>query len=360
VNQSYLTANQTITLSGDVTGSGTTGIAATIANGAVTNAKHANSPANTIKGNNTGTAAAPIDLTGTQTTAMLDVFTTTLKGLAPSSGGGTTNFLRADATWAAPPAAGGAVLYNFLGGLTLSYVNTTTFGIAVGAATSDDNTILMTLTSAYTKTRAAWAVGTGNGALDTGTIAANTWYHIFLIERTDTGVVDVLMSLSPTAPTMPASYTVKRRIGSIRTIAASNLQNFIQVGDLFLLATLVFDAGTGTGSTAGTALSVTTTASLATLSFVPSGVQVIALIGTYITAGANPIQLDLFSADQTVGVGGFLGLWAYASGGAAGADYQLRTDTSGRIKYAGSVALTGTTTVGLWIITKGWTDNRGK
>jgi hypothetical protein len=106
VNQSYLTANQTITLSGDVTGSGTTGIAATIANGAVTNAKHANSPANTIKGNNTGSAAAPIDLTGTQATAMLDVFTASLKGLAPSSGGGTTNFLRADGTWNAP--TGGA------------------------------------------------------------------------------------------------------------------------------------------------------------------------------------------------------------------------------------------------------------
>jgi hypothetical protein len=102
----YLTANQTVTLSGDVTGSGATAIAATIAAGAVTNAKLATMAANSVKGNNTGSAAAPIDLTGTQTTAMLDVFTSTLKGLAPSSGGGTTNYLRADGTWAAP--AGGA------------------------------------------------------------------------------------------------------------------------------------------------------------------------------------------------------------------------------------------------------------
>jgi phage-related tail fiber protein len=43
-------------------------------------------------------------------TATLNVFTSTLKGLAPSSGGGTTNFLRADATWAAPPGGGGAAL----------------------------------------------------------------------------------------------------------------------------------------------------------------------------------------------------------------------------------------------------------
>ena len=40
-------------------------------------------------------------LTGTQATTLLDVFTSSLKGLAPASGGGTTNFLRADGTWAA-------------------------------------------------------------------------------------------------------------------------------------------------------------------------------------------------------------------------------------------------------------------
>lgn len=75
----------------------------TIANDVVTNAKLANMAANTIKGNNTGVSADPIDLTTAQTTAMLDLFTTSLKGLAPASGGGTTNFLRADGTWAAPP-----------------------------------------------------------------------------------------------------------------------------------------------------------------------------------------------------------------------------------------------------------------
>lgn len=40
-------------------------------------------------------------------TALLDVASAALKGLAPASGGGTTNFLRADMTWAAPPGGGG-------------------------------------------------------------------------------------------------------------------------------------------------------------------------------------------------------------------------------------------------------------
>jgi hypothetical protein len=39
--------------------------------------------------------------------ASLNVFTDTLKGVTPASGGGTTNFLRADGTWATPPGGGG-------------------------------------------------------------------------------------------------------------------------------------------------------------------------------------------------------------------------------------------------------------
>src|SRR5258707_4576075 len=45
-------------------------------------------------------------LTATQATALLDVFTSAAKGLAPSSGGGTTKFLRADASWQVPPDTG--------------------------------------------------------------------------------------------------------------------------------------------------------------------------------------------------------------------------------------------------------------
>jgi hypothetical protein len=101
------TGDQTITLTGDVTGSGTGSFAATIANDAVTNAKLANMATATIKGRTTAGTGDPEDLTGTQATTLLDTFTTSLKGLAPASGGGTSNFLRADGTWAAPSGGGG-------------------------------------------------------------------------------------------------------------------------------------------------------------------------------------------------------------------------------------------------------------
>ncbi|MBL9047839.1 MAG: hypothetical protein JNK34_11125, partial [Tabrizicola sp.] len=90
---------------GDVTSTGDG--ATVIAADAVTNAKLADMATARIKGRTTAGAGDPEDLTGTQATALLDVFTSGAKGLVPASGGGTTNFLRADGTFAAPPGGGG-------------------------------------------------------------------------------------------------------------------------------------------------------------------------------------------------------------------------------------------------------------
>jgi hypothetical protein len=46
------------------------------------------------------------ELNGTSVTTILDVFTSTLKGLVPASGGGSTNFLRADGVFAPFPGTG--------------------------------------------------------------------------------------------------------------------------------------------------------------------------------------------------------------------------------------------------------------
>jgi hypothetical protein len=93
--------------SGDVSFAAAGG-AGTVAADAVTNTKLANMAQATIKGRAVGAGTGdPTDLTATQATAILDVFTSSLKGLAPSSGGGTTNYLRADGTWNAPPGTGG-------------------------------------------------------------------------------------------------------------------------------------------------------------------------------------------------------------------------------------------------------------
>lgn len=67
---------------------------------------------------------------------------------------------------------------------------------------------------------AAWAVGTNQGGLDTGSIG-NSDYYIWRIGRSDTGVVDALFSLSATAPTMPANYDFKRLVGWFKRVGAT-------------------------------------------------------------------------------------------------------------------------------------------
>lgn len=88
-----------VTMSGDATINATGAI--TIANGAVSLGKMANLAANRIIGNNTGSSATPLALTGTQVTAMLDQFSTTAKGLVPAASGvnDTTKYLRGDGSW---------------------------------------------------------------------------------------------------------------------------------------------------------------------------------------------------------------------------------------------------------------------
>lgn len=88
-------------LTGDVTaGPGSGSVAATIAANVVTLAKMATVATARFLGRVTAGTGNVEALTGTQATTLLDTFTSLLKGLVPPSGGGTTNFLRADVTWA--------------------------------------------------------------------------------------------------------------------------------------------------------------------------------------------------------------------------------------------------------------------
>jgi hypothetical protein len=76
-----------------------------VATAGVTLAMMANVATASFIGRTTAGTGVPEALTATQATALLNTFTSGLKGLAPASGGGTSNFLRADGTWAAPSAA---------------------------------------------------------------------------------------------------------------------------------------------------------------------------------------------------------------------------------------------------------------
>ena len=70
---------------------------------------------NSVLGRVSPGSGAIEELTNAQLTSMINTFTSVAKGSAPASGGGTTNFLRADGTWAAPPGASSSLgWYNVL------------------------------------------------------------------------------------------------------------------------------------------------------------------------------------------------------------------------------------------------------
>ena len=96
-----------------------------------------------------------------------------------------------------------------------------------GSARDGGNESNIILSTAIVKRiDAAWAEGTGNGGLDSGSVAASTVYHVWLIKSTANNTTDVLLSTSsssPTLPTSPVVYDLKRRIGAVVTDSSSNI-----------------------------------------------------------------------------------------------------------------------------------------
>lgn len=78
--QGYISANQTITVSGDISGSGSTAITATIGTGVVSNAKLANMVTSTIKGRATAGTGVPEDLTAAQVKTLLAIAAADVSG----------------------------------------------------------------------------------------------------------------------------------------------------------------------------------------------------------------------------------------------------------------------------------------
>jgi hypothetical protein len=239
------------------------------------------------------------------------------------------------------------LLIKHLSGLTLSNDTAspqTTIDIATGSACSDDDSAMMVLTSAWTKNViGSWTAGTGLGGLDTGAINNNLWYHVFLIMRPDTGAVDVLFSLSPTAPTMPANYTKKRRIGSIKTDASSHVLGFTQLGDQFLWATdLGYDVYNGGGVAVAPGGLVTATT--------PLGVKTRVILNSVLSTA---VSVNIMSPDAQA-VFGTSNMTGTPSG--VGAQIVVRTNTSSQVRVIGSAAAAA----GFYLGTVGWFDNRGK
>lgn len=244
----------------------------------------------------------------------------------------------------------------YLSGLTLSTAGTSaTFSVAAGVATDSTAAGMMLLSSALSKTTGNWAVGSATGSFDgTGSSPASNagWYHVHLIKRVDTGVVDVLTSNSASAPTLPTNYTLFRRIGSMKTNGSFQWIKFTQTGDVFLWDAIVADATTTAtnANSARTSLTLTVPTGLTNISalfkgniFAPSGSQL------------NFIFSSLLSSDQSAGTLTFADLVIPTGSGTASGNFERIVDSNAQIGWRSSVS-GDTFSVG----TYGWKDPRGQ
>jgi len=136
---------------------------------------------------------------------------------------------------------------NYLTGGILSHDTDTEHDINVTACVCRDSTNVDTIRLAAEITKqfdAAWSVGDDAGGMIAGdSLPTSGTIHVWLIKRSDTGVVDVCANDHANeglVPTLPANYDYKRLIGSYRTDASDNIIN----GDWWgtgVLRTFMFD-----------------------------------------------------------------------------------------------------------------------
>ncbi|KKN74303.1 hypothetical protein LCGC14_0392420 [marine sediment metagenome] len=165
-------------------------VTADITDDNVTDAKLAEMPTRTIKGNDDAATANPQNLTVAEVKAML--------GFPPQH----------------------------INGLELAFNTVSTVDISVGECR--DSTDAFDIVTGGVLTANLALSGAAN-RLDTGAEAADTWYAVHIIDG-DVPVVASLLSLSATAPTLPATYTRFRHVGWVRNNSSSNILEFIMVG----------------------------------------------------------------------------------------------------------------------------------
>ena len=115
--------------------------------------------------------------------------------------------------------------------------------INVWTASSSDNTQYIDLGTAITKRLdASWTAWDNGWWLATGSKASNTWYHVFVIRKSD-GSVDAWFDTSTTASNLlsTSGYNNYRRIGSVRTDGSSNIRGFNQQWNYFHFSTTIQD-----------------------------------------------------------------------------------------------------------------------
>ena len=224
---------------------------------------------NTILGNNSGSAGTPLALTVAQVNAILPVFTSSLNGLAPASGGGTTNFLRADGTWAA--AGGGSGTVTSVGMTVPAFLSVTPSTITTSGTSFQIQNASSSHIVASALASDNWVFGSGttdgNYRVDIQNSGSTGTLRIF-DQTAITGATRVLVSLGAADSATTVTVTnagVTQSVGSLSNLYRVNGTTFTVSG---CATTSALTGGATSGSfattTTGTCTAVVTMGSSAT------------------------------------------------------------------------------------------------
>jgi hypothetical protein len=224
----------------------------------------------------------------------------------------------------------------------------THINIAAGSAKLG-RLIVSNLATMTKRINGTWAVGTGNGGLDTGSPTAGGTYYVYSLRKQSDGSFDAVMSLSASGPTttLLSGYDVVQLLGEIMLDASSFIRPFIQTWNDFMWDAVQSSLGNdlSTGSVRAKALLTCTLPTgrrvkglfsvIASTTSGDSGQGVTIADGANINAEksvSNYVSANLKSISQTV---------------------EQYTNTSGQVSVAVSSASSPNPTT---IKTLGWTD----
>jgi len=208
----------------------------------------------------------------------------------------------------------------------------------------DDGSGQAVATALTKKLDASWVAGTNQGGLDTGSIAANTWYYCFAIYNPTTSTADSLFSASYSSPTLPSGYTKKEYRGAVLTDASSNIRNgnFTYFGKSYRFSykSQGVQDHSGNGNPGNT-----------TLSCPPNSY---AIIDGYISTASVNVNVSIQETSHTSDSLAFLAIGDDADGiGRHIRDanqVQIKADSSSQVNISGTTATTVT------VKTRGWIE----
>ena len=254
-------------------------------------------------------------------------------------------------------AVSAALPRGYLSGLQVTQSGNT-ISIAPGCCRSDDDAENIVLAAALTGKNygASWGAGSASGLLQASlSTAANTWYHVYLIKNSATGVVDAMCCPQGTAVVLPTGFDTKRRVCSFVTNGGSSIRPFLQLGDTFMFKTPVADIASGSVGTSSQNVTLT----------VPLGVQVEAIINMMASKAGEYLAVFMRSPGLDNVVPSLSSPAAFTHGAAyalgtvtvpfAGTATRIVTDTNSQIAVRADTA--GAT---LWVATFGWRDFLGR